>query len=516
MAPPSSIGRSQSLPSLSSSQDSASQPSTVDEETALPPAEAALLEELLQAANKSKCVFFGQGCRSLFSFLDNDFPSPMEFGGRHYTCATSTYEAQKFHGRPDLMHLFTTLDARQAFALSAEKHMEKTLGWYDKRVETMYHVLRAKFGENPQLSRMLRSTADAYLSLHALHKNMDSFWTDDSDGAGQNKMGQLLMQIRREHGGPREAFPSPNYRELALSYLPSRIIPPSLSKSDAEIRAEIDELNRQIDDEANKSHTQHARNPENGHFTRFKFNNFPFDKTLVPLSSRRFINANFVFEREYIGTQSPMPHTNEDFWSMVLEHKAAVVIMLNRLGDPGDEIYFPLAMNDPRKYGNIHLALMEEPHFKSDPTWRHNPHEEEPHAVIHRKIKIWLDGVEEFCIVDHFQYLGWRDFSAGNERAAADLAKAAHAKRKNASPVVVHCHAGVGRTSVMIAILEQYKQYLSKGIIDIKRNVERQRSQLEGRCNTMMQSTDQYHFCYRVLRILCEPEPEVDQGSSGK
>lgn len=486
------VTRTQSMPSLSSFQDTAA---------------ADLSEELMQAAGKSKCVFFGEGCRPIFSFLDNDFLTPIEFGGRHYTCATSTYEAQKFLGRPDLMHQFTTLNASHAFALSAEKHRDKTHGWYDKRVDTMYHVLRAKFGENPHLSRLLLSTADAYLSCHSLHKNMDSFWTNDSDGTGQNQMGQLLMKIRKEYGGHGEVSPPPNYKELALSYLPDKIIPPSLVKSDADIIAEIDDLNRRINDEANKSHTQRARLPENGHYTRFKFNNFPFDATIVPLASGHFINANFVFEKEYIGTQSPMPHTNEDFWSMVLEQEVPIVIMLNRQGDPGEEIYFPSAVNETKQYGNIHLELMEAPHFKTEPTWRHSPHEEEPHAIIHRKIRIWRDGEEEeeSRIVDHFQYLNWRDFSAGNERAAGYLVKTVHAKRKKCPkprPIVIHCHAGVGRTSVMIALLDQFQRYHSEGTIDMKRNVERQRSPLEGRCHSMMQSTDQYHFCYRVLRIL--------------
>jgi protein tyrosine phosphatase/predicted NAD-dependent protein-ADP-ribosyltransferase YbiA (DUF1768 family) len=462
------------------------------------------LEQLIKEAAKCKCVFFGEGCRPLFSFLHNDFPSPLEFGGRNYLCATSAYEAQKFLGSPELMQRFTMLDARQAWAFSAEKHRDKTPGWYENRSETMYHVLRAKFGENPNLARLLVSTNDSHLCLHSLHTNMDPFWTNNGDGSGGNVMGNLLMTVRGEKGGQYDVSSPWNYRDLLPVTSSSQTYPPPLNKSDGEIYAEIDDLNRRINDEENKRHTQKARLMENGPLTRFPFNNFPFDKTLVPLSSGRFINANFILGKQYIGTQSPKPNTMQDFWSMVWEHDVPVVIMLNRLGDPGDDIYFPFAMNDKKHYGNIHLEPVQDPVFKTHPTWRQSPHEEEPHAIIYRRIKIWRDG-ETPRIVHHLQYQNWRDFSAGNERAAAHLVKGATILRRGSpkGPIVVHCHAGVGRTSAAITLLDQVG-HLFAGTIDIKRCVERQRSPEDGRCNSMMQSTDQYHFCYRVLRILSQ------------
>jgi protein tyrosine phosphatase len=308
------------------------------------------------------------------------------------------------------------------------------------------------------------------------------------------------MDIRWESGGSGRVARSVVYRDYILSQAPQTPIPACLDKSDAIILDEIDELNRRINNDEYIRNTQTARCVKNQEFTRFRFNNFPHDQTLVPLSSGRFINASFVLNKQFIGTQAPMPHTNEDFWSMVWEHDVPVVVMLNRLGDPGDDIYFPFSLSDNKKYGDIHLKLIEEPFFKTDTSWRQSPHEEEPHAVIHRKISVQRHAQEK--LVHHFQYQNWRDFSAGNERAAAYLVKAVNAVRLiNPGPTVAHCHAGVGRTSVAITLFDEALR-LPNGTVDIKRSVERQRSPDEGRCNSMMQATDQYHFCYRTLREI--------------
>ncbi len=493
-----------------SSAESAHDLSISEEEVPSPPTGSPLpqksatcqLEQLISESLRAKAILFGQECRPLFSFLNNDFPCRFEFGGHEFTCATSAYEAQKFLNHPDLMWSFTTLDGAQAYAVSAEKHLLKIPTWYQNRLETMHHVLRAKFGQIRLLKEMLLLTADAHLSLHTPYKNMDPFWTDNGDGSGKNQMGALLMTVRQEYGG-RGQVPLPSaYKELLPPQASQNALPSALDKSDSEILGEIEELNRRINEEDNKRHTQIARRVENLEFTRFRVNNYPYDETLVPLSSGRFANASFVLGKKFIGTQSPMPHTMEDFWSMVLEHNVPIVIMLNRLGDPGDDIYFPFYLGDKKKHGEIHLELTEAPLFTTDPSWRQSPHEEEPHAVIHRKIKIWREN-EEARIVHHFQYQNWRDFSAGNERAAAYLVQTVHAihTENPSGSILVHCHAGVGRTSVVVTLLQQLEQLLS-GTIDIKDSVERQRSPHEGRCNSMMQAKDQYHFCYRVMRLV--------------
>lgn len=459
-------------------------------------------EEHLPVHETLPTVLFGDQSSPRFAFLNNDFPSPIEFGGKNYLCATAAYEAQKFQGRPEIMDLFTQLCARQAFTLSAEKHQEKDGDWQPRRQDRMYHVLKAKFGESSDLQQKLLATGNAYLSDHTEHKNMDPFWTDDSDGSGQNLMGRYLMKIRKDFGGTGPMKQPENYK----AHLPSKLqtaLPPSLDKPKDAILKEIENLNLNMDEEEYARETKEARDPSNLPFTRFKTNNFPYDRTRVPLTSGHFINANFLLNKQFIGTQSPMPHTFEDFWTMVWEQEVPIIIMLNRLGDPGDDIYFPFAMEDTRHYGQITLELTDPPAFTTDPSWRHAPYEEELHAVVHREIKLTFQEKESRRL-HHFQYVNWHDFSAGNERAVTHLIKRVDALRREREegPVLIHCHAGVGRTSVMITLLHEYRNLTEQKEVDIEQCLTRQRSPMDGRCHSMMQAPGQYAFCYNVLQNL--------------
>lgn len=475
--------------------------------TTLPPSIPTDLEQMIKKASSENYISFGPDQKDCFFFLCNDYSSPIELQGLHYTCATAAYEAQKFTYRPDLQRQFTILNAKQAFALSAQYHLEKDLdpeknqSWWHRRENAMRTVLQAKFEQNIRLKNALLLTT-GYLCYHTPIKGMDPLWTDDSDGSGQNRLGHLLMEIREGGGGAKDIPRPPSHIDSTPSEQAEMIPITPLNKTAEQIGAEIDELNQCMNEERYRRDSQVARRSENCPFTRFPTDNFPYDHTLVPLASKRYINASFILGKQFIGTQSPRSNTIEDFWSMALEHNVAVVLMLNRIGDPGGETYFPLKIPDKNTYGKVHLELTEEPFFMTDPTWRQTPHEEEPHAIVHRKLKIWRDG-ETPRSVDHFQYLNWRDFSIGNERAVAHFVKMVDPIRreKPQSPVVIHCHAGVGRTGVMVTLLDQYPN-LSTGKIDIKGNVQRQRSPAEGRCNSMMQSAAQYAFCYRVLRLL--------------
>ena len=472
-----------------------------------PPAlELSLSEQIAKEAQKCKILSFGSGCKPLLSFLNNDFPSSLEMGGLRFSCATSAYEAQKFSGNPELMRCFTTLNAEEAYIFSAKNYQLKDKDWLKNRTGAMEGVLQAKFLQNPQLLQKLLMTADACLVFHAPHKKMDPFWSDDTDGSGQNAMGRILMELRQKEGGYGPSSPLPSQ---IVSAEPPPVYPFSaLNASDAEILAEIDEMNRQMDEKSYEQNTQIARRPENLEFTRFQSTNFPYDDTLVRLSSDRYINASFVLgKKKFIATQSPMPHTCQDFWTMVLDQGVRSVIMLNRLGDPGEQIYFPLHLGDRKQYGDITLELSETPLFKTDPTWRQLPNEEEPHAIIHRTIKVWKERHLPH-IVHHFQYQNWIDLAAGNERAVAYLVQTVNRFRaeNEGYATAIHCHAGVGRTGVVMALLKQLDLLQQGKEIALKQLIERMRSPLEGRCHSVVLVPDQYHFCHRVLRVMFPPK----------
>ena len=59
----------------------------------------------------------------------------------------------------------------------------------------MYEALKAKFTQHEELNELLLATGDKILIEHTEN---DSYWVDSGDGSGKNRLGKLLMRLRKE------------------------------------------------------------------------------------------------------------------------------------------------------------------------------------------------------------------------------------------------------------------------------------------------------------------------------
>lgn len=77
--------------------------------------------------------------------------------------------------------------------------------------------------------------------------------------------------------------------------------------------------------------------------------------------------------------------------------------------------------------------------------------------LVKTKIKITNTSTQESRFVTHYHDQGWNDDTAPTQEhlnaVKALVNKGNKARTKKASPVVVHCSAGIGRTGTLIAIL---------------------------------------------------------------
>ncbi|KAB1220687.1 Protein-tyrosine-phosphatase PTP1 [Morella rubra] len=191
----------------------------------------------------------------------------------------------------------------------------------------------------------------------------------------------------------------------------------------------------------------------------------PFDRTRVVLTSctdyrasaRGYINASFITTSssenvaQFIATQGPLPHTYEDFWEMVIQYRCPVVVMLTRLVD---------------NYKVLHCI-----EFKS---------EEAPMSVL------------------HIQYPEWPDHGVPQDTfAVREILKRMYPVPPNLGPIVVHCSAGIGRTGTYCAIHNTIQRILAGDMsaLDLVDTVTIFRSQRVG----MLQTSEQYHFCYKAI-----------------
>ncbi|CAA2990713.1 receptor-type tyrosine- phosphatase eta [Olea europaea subsp. europaea] len=173
----------------------------------------------------------------------------------------------------------------------------------------------------------------------------------------------------------------------------------------------------------------------------------PYDRTLVHLSSEKYVNANWISElalsnevkaRKYIAAQAPLQNTLEEWWSLfLLPNGPRICVMLTGLTHPEGEIE-----------------------------------------------------------IKHIEYLNWPDHGVpSTSLGLLDLVKLVEklTAEEPERPLLVHCSAGVGRTGTFIAVsnILRYLPYLESTKEDVVMQVvENAREQ---RC-LMVQTEAQLQF----------------------
>lgn len=106
------------------------------------------------------------------------------------------YQAQKFAGTPheEVIRCCRTpmMAKRRATEFTKTYRRED---WTEEKERVMLKGLRAKFQQHPDLRSQLLRSGERLLVEHTDH---DAYWGDGGNGAGQNRLGQLLMQVRSE------------------------------------------------------------------------------------------------------------------------------------------------------------------------------------------------------------------------------------------------------------------------------------------------------------------------------
>jgi len=236
--------------------------------------------------------------------------------------------------------------------------------------------------------------------------------------------------------------------------------------------------------------------------------------------STDYINANFVNTDvcSFICTQSPLVKTSFDFWLMVWEQKATVIVALNRLVEnkvlKGDR-YWP-DKEKKLQFENLTVKLLG---TLSLP---------EIHVTI-RRLQLCYNNTEKE--IYHLHYEGWPDYGVPqNTLEIRELVRIAFYYQKlsysNAKqPMVVHCSAGIGRSGSFMVIASimsdpTYNRLLFEGtysksdigtlfgILSQFRIPEMVLSFRQKRHPGIVQTPQQYNFIYTaLLDEICEPTP---------
>lgn len=116
--------------------------------------------------------------------------------GKDWPTSEHYFQAQKFVGTPYVEKIRKLPSAREAFQFSRDPSVSRwrRSDWDLVKDDIMLKVLRCKFEQREHLRTLLLTTGDKTLIEHTEN---DSYW-GDGGGAGSNKLGNLLMQVRGE------------------------------------------------------------------------------------------------------------------------------------------------------------------------------------------------------------------------------------------------------------------------------------------------------------------------------
>ncbi|XP_030061671.1 receptor-type tyrosine-protein phosphatase C isoform X2 [Microcaecilia unicolor] len=222
----------------------------------------------------------------------------------------------------------------------------------------------------------------------------------------------------------------------------------------------------------------------------------PYDNNRVPLSEisgepgSDYINASYIdgFKepRKYIAAQGPKDETVDDFWKMIWEQKATIIVMVTRCEEGNRNKcaeYWPTVECGKNNFGDIEVKTNEEKIC--------------PNYIVR---KMHITNIKEKGSgrdVTHIQFIGWPDHGVPEDpHLLLKLRRRVNALSNFFSgPIVIHCSAGVGRTGTYIGIDAMMEGLEAEGRMDIYGYVVKLRRQ---RC-LMVQVEAQYILIHQAL-----------------
>ena len=130
--------------------------------------------------------------RGKYWFLSNFYESPIEDENIIYPTVEHYFQAQKTLNREEKLKIAKASKPAKAKKMGRQVNLRKD--WEDIKLQVMEKALRQKF-QDPALCEKLIATGDEEL----VEGNPwgDRYW-GVCKGSGKNKLGKLLMKIRKE------------------------------------------------------------------------------------------------------------------------------------------------------------------------------------------------------------------------------------------------------------------------------------------------------------------------------
>jgi ribA/ribD-fused uncharacterized protein len=128
------------------------------------------------------------GCFSNFS------RHGFELDGAYWPTCEHFFQAQKFAGTPHADAIRQARTPKMAAAMGRDRSRPLRADWEQVKDSVMLRGVLRKFETHSDLRTMLLASGDEDIIENAPG---DTYWGCGKDGSGQNKLGQILMAVRR-------------------------------------------------------------------------------------------------------------------------------------------------------------------------------------------------------------------------------------------------------------------------------------------------------------------------------
>ncbi|XP_066913102.1 receptor-type tyrosine-protein phosphatase S-like isoform X1 [Clytia hemisphaerica] len=220
--------------------------------------------------------------------------------------------------------------------------------------------------------------------------------------------------------------------------------------------------------------------PENMEKNRYS-TALPIDNNRVLLEmmnedvATSYINAAYVdsykHRNSYILTQSPLPHTVDDFWRMLCEHGSTTLIMLNAIDEGHDFMKF-WPEEDYRHFGPIKVECLPEDTNELNVSFNSTLkplHRTPCQEIVVRNFRLSDTRIARSVDIRFFQYTGWTETRVPNSyRPIINLVTRLDRWRSQSEsgPITIMCSDGVGRSGTLAAILHTLERVKVDRVFD--------------------------------------------------
>ncbi len=132
-----------------------------------------------------------------FGEFSNFAAYPITIKGKVWPTSEHYFQAMKFNDNSYREKIRKNSSPMNAARLGRSRKIKIRQDWENVKENIMLEAVMAKFTQYDELRKLLLSTGEAKLVEHT---DNDTYWGDGGDGSGKNRLGSILMQVRKQLG----------------------------------------------------------------------------------------------------------------------------------------------------------------------------------------------------------------------------------------------------------------------------------------------------------------------------